>query len=139
MSRYFIIINLTRQQYISPHDFCESGKFRNIMGGLHGKAVGLLLLQNKEEPSAGNRSLPGSWAGDRIIITDDTSELYEQIMYKDGYENISYEALKMLCITGTEIPELVERAREYKPFLKTLFRIAHETGDKKLQHLLKGG
>lgn len=67
MGQYFLIVNVTKKQYLSPHDFGHGAKlleFTPTGGGIM-MALGLLLAEETD--------IPGkySWAGDNVIICGD--------------------------------------------------------------------
>lgn len=108
MGEYFLIVNPVKRQYISADPFGENIKRPGIFRGDHGHAVGLLLC---DHPGAHAHPLVGSWVGDPVIVTGDSSgpntaglvttlpkdpgrDLYD--MAKDEFEDISPRAMVML-------------------------------------------
>ena len=71
MGQYYIIVNLTKGEYINPHDIRCSAKLREMtMFGAY--LLGLLTNDNgrgmgdyEEHP------IWGRWAGDRIVVAGD--------------------------------------------------------------------
>jgi hypothetical protein len=113
MSQYFLIVNPVKRQYINASRFDERTKASGFMRGYHATAVALLVCQSIE---VGHRygSLAGSWYADPIIAAGDDSgqpdrygfatststnpdrNLY--LLARDEFEDISYQAIAMLCL-----------------------------------------
>lgn len=84
MGQYYVIVNLSKREYIDPSAFNESVKLR---GFGHGSKTmfalaALLRLTNTSRPV-------GRWARDKIVIIGDydKSGLYRKAI--DEYKNIS--------------------------------------------------
>jgi hypothetical protein len=76
MGQYFIVVNLTKKQYISPHDFGDDAKLQDFGLSSHGTMSALAVLLASSNGRGGgdldsNLPIIGSWAGDQIAIVGD--------------------------------------------------------------------
>jgi hypothetical protein len=126
MSQYFLIVNPVKRQYIDASRFDERTKASGFMRGYHATAVALLVCQSIE---VGHRygPLAGSWYADPIIAAGDdhgqpdqygfatsTSTNPDRNLYqlaRDKFEDISYQAIAMLCLAQDGFAEeIAEKA-----------------------------
>jgi hypothetical protein len=98
MGQYYLVINKTKKQYLSPHVFGDGAKACELLGGDTLNGLGILLIKSNE---GGGGDLPdnplnGQWAGDEIVIIGDydSSELYN--IAKEQYADISKRVMSVL-------------------------------------------
>jgi hypothetical protein len=112
MGQYFKIVNPAKRQYIDAIRFSENIKASGYMRGYHAVAVALLVCQALEVPHRYG-SLAGSWFGDPVIAAGDDYGQPDQYgfttstetdpernlnqMAREEFEDISYQAVAMLC------------------------------------------
>jgi len=105
MGEYFVIVNKSKKEFIDPDIMGDGNKFFDLFSGLHGRALAMLLTDERKRLGNGNE-LFGSWVGDLITIIGDETELpssnskcdnyYEEVC--KSYKNISIEVLAMLFV-----------------------------------------
>ncbi len=162
MGQYFHIVNPTKRQYVSAHNFGENNKGSGVMLGFHAIAIGLLVCNldqvsyERGEPLHTYDPLAGSWFGDRIYIAGDdhgepdelgvktsTEESPSRNLYwmaKEEVEDISYRAIAMLCEGQRAYAEgLAARAAEplNSELLMHLGNVIFQVGCKPLQEVLE--
>lgn len=74
MGQRYMMVNLSRKQFLSPQAFGDDGKLRALMhtGAGSMAALMLLLLSDRAKAALGTtRPLIGQWAGDRVMMTGD--------------------------------------------------------------------
>lgn len=79
MGQYFIIVNVTKKQYIAPGAFGDGAKLVEFAPASFGTMSALaLLLTNGNGQGLGDHPsespFVGSWAGDKIIVAGDYGE-----------------------------------------------------------------
>jgi hypothetical protein len=115
MGQYYYVVNVTKKQYLHPHDFNDGLKLLEFGASGDGTMMGLALLLSDGNGRGGgdarNQSqLIGSWAGDQIVIagdyadngrfTDDPVRNLHEVAEAE-YENISKQVAKIvLSLTG---------------------------------------
>jgi len=107
MVQLYLIVNKTKKEYLSPHDFGDRAQFRRFSNSGGGTLLALSLLLRKSsndhlggcDDYSGDHSNPllGSWAGDSISIEGDydTEGLYHTAL--DSYENISIPTILLMA------------------------------------------
>ena len=92
MGQYYLLVNVTKKQFLYPHVFDDGLKAWEIVAnGNMLKALGYLLV--KSDGGGGGDlkpdSLVGYWAGDEILLTGDydSSKLYDEAL--NTYTDIS--------------------------------------------------
>lgn len=116
MGQYYVVANITKQEYLEPHDFGDGVKLMEFASSSRGTLRGLAVLLASGNGLGGgdlrsSHPLVGSWAGDRIVIagdydprTDyvdgvtDGSNLYA--VCTDRFTNISDEVTRLLLDAG---------------------------------------
>jgi hypothetical protein len=101
MGQYFIVVNMTKKEYLYPHAFndglkaTEFGSGRRTLSALH------VLLTKSSGGGGGDyqddpTGMIGSWAGDRIWIVGDydKSKLYDKA--QKSYTDISNKIIPIL-------------------------------------------
>jgi hypothetical protein len=112
MSQYFKIVNPAKRQYIDAIRFSENIKASGYLRGYHAVAVAVLVCHTVEVPHCYG-PLAGSWYGDPVIAAGDDYGQPDQYglmtsteadpkrnlnqMARDEFEDISYQAIAMLC------------------------------------------
>ena len=91
MGQYYKIVNLDKEQYLNPHKFGCGLKLVEFTGCAHGplEALGILLAHSNGRGGGDiaihndvdfltneERSLIGSWAGDRIVTAGDYDDAW---------------------------------------------------------------
>ena len=81
MGQYHYVVNVTKKQYLHPHRFGEGLKLLEFGCNSNGIMLGLALLLARDNGQGGgdlcidrnhpHADIPGSWAGDRIVIAGD--------------------------------------------------------------------
>jgi hypothetical protein len=113
MSQYFKIVNPIKRQYIDALRFSENIKASGYMSGYHAVAVALLIC-HAAEVAHHYGPLAGSWYGDPVIAVGDDHGQPDQYgvktstktdpernlnqMAREEFEDISYQAIAMLCL-----------------------------------------
>jgi hypothetical protein len=148
MGQYFKIVNPAKKQCIDAGKFNENVKSSGILRGNHGAAVALLVCNlDQVRDSRGNLRhdfgpLAGSWCGDPIYVVGDeqtepdvfgintsTIENPDRNLYwmaEEGFEDISYKAIAMLC-EGRDgfAEEIAERAATSLSADRNLVNLGH--------------
>lgn len=94
MGQYYYIVNVTKKQYLHPHEFNTGLKLREIAYDSFGVLTGLALLLADGNGRGGGdfdstSKLIGSWAGDKIVITGDyADDTYLTKAQKKKYQNL---------------------------------------------------
>jgi hypothetical protein len=119
MGQYFLVVNLTKKEFIHPHKFGDGLKLLEFGCSADGTMTALtLLLRQSSEGGGGDYSgdnpKVGSWAGDKIVIVGDydDSKLFEKAdkSFKDVSEEI-LEAFKDDAYLKQHYDE-IKKARE---------------------------
>lgn len=108
MGQYFEIVNIDKEEYITPHAFGDGMKLLEFGSSSDGTMTALaILLRESTEGGGGDinsdNPIVGSWAGDRIVIAGDYSawkwEPYENNLYDEcrGFTNISDHIIEAMC------------------------------------------
>lgn len=79
MGQYYIVVNLDKEQYLSPHAFGDGAKLLEFGQSARGALFGLAVLLADGNGRGGgdvdiDNPLVGSWAGDKIVITGDYAD-----------------------------------------------------------------
>ena len=69
MGQYFLVVNLDKKQYLSPHSLADGAKLLELEKGT---PVAFFVLASQGAPDLG--SVAGRWAGDRIVVAGDWGE-----------------------------------------------------------------
>ena len=131
MGQYHTLVNLTKQEYIEPHDIGNGLKLAEQVGWEGSTSSALFLLLACSNGRGGgdvpHHALVGHWAGDKIAVIGDYSEdddiegcdaknIYYSLPENNAslpehlqYTNISREVWSMM-ITCLEMPEAVKEA-----------------------------
>lgn len=145
MGQYYVVINLTKKQFIHPHAFGDGCKLMEF--GSSGRTMSALavLLVNSNGRGGGDldshRPIVGSWAGDKIVIAGDYAEPGDAGEPKGGenlygrtgteaYQNVSAEAFEALLdddYTKGGLLQSVGEAGAYfsETFWETIKKTAH--------------
>jgi hypothetical protein len=100
MGQYFYVVNLTKKQYLHPHDFEEGLKL-----GEFPDTLALLSYLLSDSYGFVKHSLIGAWKGDSVQIAGD----YSESSFGD-YENLHDAA-------ATEFEQVSKRA-DFREFFK---------------------
>jgi len=131
MGQYYIIANLDKRQFINPHSFGDGAKLMEFGASGSGIMCGLaILLSDGNDRGGGDlhvpenapeelKSLVGSWAGDRIVVsgdyadkgvfTDDGKRNLYELCGTSQFENISEKVIEVMCFDPYLKRDLVER------------------------------
>jgi len=79
MSQYYAVVNLDKSEYFFPHDFGDGAKLMEFGDSRSGTMLALAILLADGNGRGGGdlcsqRSIVGSWAGDRIVIAGDYAD-----------------------------------------------------------------
>lgn len=92
MGQYYKVVNLTKKEYLNPHDFDDGAKLMEFGQSSGGTMASLaILLANSNGRGGGDADCDdmewvGRWAGDEIIIAGDYAEKGDK--KEDQEENI---------------------------------------------------
>jgi hypothetical protein len=165
MGQYFKIVNPAKRQYLDADSFNENIKASGILQGNHAIAVAVLVCNFEQVRDGwGNLNhdygpLAGSWCGDPVYIVGDeetapnafgvrtsteanpTRNLYW--LAKEEFDNISYQAIAMLCQGRPEFAEeIVQRALDGPSAERNLVNLGNVVflfgSDRLVQALEKG-
>lgn len=118
MGQYYKIVNLTKKQFMNPHDFGDGAKLCEFGDSRSGVmfALAALLASGNNRGGGDIRSddpIIGSWAGDQIAIVGDYDDEGKfgvpeegQNMYSyagDNYKNVSKDIQKAMEDAGEDI------------------------------------
>ena len=146
MGQYFIIVNVSKKQFIDVGRLGENYKFSGVGRGLHGIVLGRLLTSGGDWTKGfyrryGNPNKDefylGVWAGDRIVIAGDydkpntngiqtstsddpTLNLYNKADLDPSYEDVTKKVIKWLANDEEMAKKLVERAKSEEMLLRVL-------------------
>ena len=116
MGQYFLVVNTDKKQYLDAWKFGEGVADLQAVSGYHAQALALLTCRMDQVRDTDD-TLLGSWSGDRVIAAAEYASAEneaEQNLYKiarEEFEDISYQALAMLCETHEPAAyELAEKA-----------------------------
>ena len=76
MGQYYIVVNLTKGEYIKPHSLCNGAKLIEFSMGRTATALTLLLASRNGRGGGdwAEHELIGSWAGDQIVVAGDYAD-----------------------------------------------------------------
>lgn len=85
MAQYYVIVNVTKKEFLTPNAFGDGQKFMEFAFGGFGVMAGLAILLNNSNYRSGRggdvwgmpeNSLEyfGRWAGDQIVVAGDYAE-----------------------------------------------------------------
>ena len=88
MRQCYKIVNLDKMQYIDPNDFNEGEKLLEFSCNIRGTLTALSLLLSDGCGRGGgdlytDKTVVGSWAGDRIVVTGDYADKGKFTSVKD--------------------------------------------------------
>lgn len=101
MGQYHVVVNLDKEQYLNPREFGDGVKLLEFALSSGGVMTALALLLAESNNRGGGdlpttHSLIGSWAGDRITVVGDYSNVtdgswwevydFEYLRYDNPYE-----------------------------------------------------
>ena len=105
MGQYHYVVNLTKKQYLHPHQLGDGLKLWEQLNSEGGTMAALLILLACSNGRGGGdiepHPLVGAWAGDQIAVVGDYAEdrdlppqfrastIYEKCEDGDAYENIT--------------------------------------------------
>lgn len=142
MGQYYLTINISKKQFLHPHNFNSGLKLLEFSRDSDGLMTGLALLLSSGNGRGGGdlyseSELIGSWAGDKIIIAGDYSdnidfsleenkslydEFHDQIINPEKcnwyqladtcFQNISNDIIKVMC-EDSYIKESITESFEY--------------------------
>lgn len=114
MGQYYMIVNITKREYLDPQDCTDGLKLMEFGLSAEGTMSCLAILLADGNGNGGGdldseNPIIGSWAGDKIVITGDYADegrftrskkrnLYA--MCDDNFRNVSEEA--MLALTDDD-------------------------------------
>jgi len=121
MGEYFVIANLDKKEFLSPDIFATGVKLFEIAASDCGAMTGLTILLSSQTEDDKD-SIYGRWAGDRIIIAGDYSnvEVYEDCIIDGKYENISEDVILKLCERPWYRERIMERLKFFDSVIKSL-------------------
>ena len=128
MAQYYVIVNVTKKEFLTPDAFGDGQKFMEFAFGGFGMMAGLAILLNNSNYRSGRggdvwgmpeNSLEyfGRWAGDQIVVAGDYAEgcdngeemnsntnwnLFTKTKKDPSWCNISSEVAKMVAIVANE-------------------------------------
>ena len=131
MGQYYRILNLDKKEFLEPWSFGDGAKLLEFGCSGSGIMCGLAILLSDgngrgggdlhvpEDASEELKSLVGSWAGDRIVVSGDYADegkfsddpkrnLYE-LCGTSQFENISEKVIEVMCFDPYLKRDLVER------------------------------
>lgn len=77
MGQYYYIVNVTKKEYLKPHDFGDGAKLLEFGASGGGVMLGLAVLLASGNGQGGGDlhtediKIPGRWAGDTVIVAGD--------------------------------------------------------------------
>lgn len=87
MGQYYLMVNTTKKEYLSPRDFQDGAKFIDFSQSLDGSmmALAILLASSGEGDFDIETESPyvGRWAGDKIVIAGDYAHSGKHIPNKE--------------------------------------------------------
>lgn len=114
MGQYHYLVNLTKKQYINPHEIGNGLKLVEQIGWDCSTSTALVMLLAASNGRGGgdfcsNSPLIGSWAGDRIAFIGDYAEkgdlkgsdhadLLMERCYNGEFQNISPQVREMMSV-----------------------------------------
>lgn len=133
MGQYFKIVNPAKRQFLDASRFNENVKSSGVLFGYHATAVAFLVCTIDQvrdgwgKPIYDFGELAGFWCGDSVFIVSDdhgkadefgvktsTEQNPDRNLYwmaKEEFEDISYQAIAMLCNGRENIAEqMAQRA-----------------------------
>jgi hypothetical protein len=111
MGQYHKVYNLDRKEFIHPHKIDCGLKLVEQMGFRGSTADALFLLVANSNGRGGgdvnDHPMIGRWAGDRVVVQGDYSEVNDKAHISDdeleNYREISSSVMEMLKITGRKV------------------------------------
>jgi hypothetical protein len=114
MGQCFKIVNPVKRQYLDPGRFDENQKASGFLVGLHAAAVAVLVCKPLDVPEQYRYGpLAGAWFGDALYaagddygqanpdgittVTPENPRRNLNEMAKQEFEDVSYQAIAMLC------------------------------------------
>lgn len=109
MGQYYLIVNLTKKQFLHPHKFGDGLKLMEFGGSGSGTMLGLAVLLASGNGRGGGdlhseNPIIGTWAGDKIVIAGDYDDEGKFVRGKrnlffvaeEKYEDISAKVIEAL-------------------------------------------
>lgn len=99
MGQYFLVIDLDKKEYISPHELDSGAKLWEICANNISRVLPFLLRMSSETGGGDIHEgyvTAGRWAGDRIVVVGDydRSHLYQDAIESGEYKDISEQVKK---------------------------------------------
>jgi hypothetical protein len=145
MGQYYYIVNVSKKEYINPHDFGAGLKLMEFAypgnPSTVTAALAVLLADGNNRGSGDLRSdhpIVGSWAFDRIVVSGDYADEHEMFgnVYRragEEFKNISEDILTALSDDGyfAEKYAKILTSEEYPWWMpEAVVRLAHKfTGE----------
>jgi len=128
MGQYYVVVNLTKKQYLYPHRFNEGVKLLEFGASGGGTMTGLaILLANSNNRGGGDlrsdNPIIGSWAGDRIVIAGDYAKAGDPAEPKKGvnlYSRCGGEGGEFTDVSDLVIEALLEDKWLRKDFVESV-------------------
>ncbi|KAG0223042.1 hypothetical protein BGX31_008738, partial [Mortierella sp. GBA43] len=88
MGQYYLLVNLTKRQYVDS--MCFSLKMWEILHNIWNKPFLSMVLVDPTNPARSNSKKPrlGSWSGDRLVIIGDYSDGLPPFLTKDEKQEL---------------------------------------------------
>jgi hypothetical protein len=126
MGQYYYVVNVTKKQYLHPHDFGDGLKLMEFGASGDGTMMGLAALLADGNGRGGGdvrskNQIIGSWAGDQIVIAGDYADnerftgdpnrnLYQ--LAQAEYENISKKVIRAM-VDSKHVAETLREKRYF--------------------------
>lgn len=153
MGQYFLVVNTDKKQYLDGFRFGEGIADLQVVSGYHAQALALLTCRMDDVRDT-EGTLLGSWSKDLVLAAGEFASpgkygietattgnpdrnLYR--MARDEFEDISYQALAILCETHEPICyELAQKASipRYEKVIFHLGNVIREIGCVPLEQAL---
>jgi len=88
MGQYYLVVNLTKREYLNPRKFGDGAKLLEFGSSAVGTMCGLaILLADGNNRGGGDlrseNPIIGSWAGDKIVIAGDYADAFKFVPRKE--------------------------------------------------------
>lgn len=79
MGQYYLIVNIDKEEYLTPHNFGDGSKIMEFGNSRSGVLLGLAVLLADGNGRGGgdlrtDDPIVGSWAGDRVVVGGDYAD-----------------------------------------------------------------
>lgn len=159
MGQYYLIVNISKKQYLDPFVFADGRKLMEFASSGMGVLTGLALLLADGNGRGGgdldsDNPIVGSWAGDRIVIAGDYADagkFLEQETIRKGHENdnlhtyadffytdISEQVIRAMIDDDYVREKLEKRAKEYEEaniYEDYWLTVTHAIEDRKVRNM----